>query len=177
MRRVLSLLSPLFIFPIVLSLASATSIQDGAVIVNSGSTNSPSFHIAIWSNGSAALGAGETEYHGPIDTTDPTVTIDKNGATLAPLLTARFFADLKRARNAHPLARTCVKSVSFGSRTFVLWHGWTSPDLSCPVPPSVSGLAADVKEIVRDQQAQLPLHNRSALIKVETVPTPSSTGT
>jgi hypothetical protein len=42
----------------------------------------------------------------------------------------------------------CMKSASFGTRTFVRWHRWQSADLSCPVTgPANRTLASDLDAI------------------------------
>ncbi|MDQ2681862.1 MAG: hypothetical protein M3Y21_12730, partial [Candidatus Eremiobacteraeota bacterium] len=60
-----------------------------------------------------------------------------------------FFTDVKAARDEHAMGHPCMKSASFGTRTNVSWHGWTSPDLSCPTTtPALSALAQDVRSII-----------------------------
>ena len=100
-----------------------TFTRDGAVIRNSGSTNFLGYTVKVWSDGQvwasaagrdgAAIGRARTGRAG----TD---------------LVKRFFADVQAARDGHATGAPCMKSASFGSTTTVLWHGWISPDISCP---------------------------------------------
>jgi hypothetical protein len=104
------------------------------VLENSGSTNSPGYRLSLWSDGSALLqrpgAAGAVAREVPAD------------------LALRFFQDVKAARAAAVPVGGCMKSMSFGSRTQVRWHGWNSPDLLCPQhDPSVLTLGADVRQI------------------------------
>jgi hypothetical protein len=111
----------------------AAAPMDGATIANSGSTNSPGYSLALWSDGTAKL-----TRPGVPDTTP----------TLPPDLVAKFFQDVRTARAANVPVGGCMKSVSFGSRTQVHWHGWNSPDLLCPQrDASVLTLGADVRQI------------------------------
>ncbi len=102
--------------------AGAATARDGAVIVDSGSTNTAGYRIEIWSDGAA------------------TVALHRRAAapgapqpfSVGADVTARFFADLKAAKAANMTGSPCMKSASFGTTTRVSWHGWTSPDLDCP---------------------------------------------
>ncbi len=102
--------------------AGAATARDGAVIVDSGSTNTAGYRIEIWSDGTA------------------TIAPHRRGAAPGPAqpfsvlggVTARFFADLKAAKAANVTGSPCMKSASFGTTTRATWHGWTSPDLDCP---------------------------------------------
>jgi len=91
--------------------------KDGAVILNTGSTNSIGYRIVIESNGSAEYVNGST----------------RAKAHVAPAVASKFFADM---RSAMPLSRVhveqCMKSASFGTMTFLWWRGQRSPDISCP---------------------------------------------
>jgi hypothetical protein len=102
-------------------------------IVNSGSTNTLGFTIAVATDGSATL----TMQHG-------TKAFHLADATLQ-----RFLADLDAARRITTAPGSgCMKSASFGSSTRIAWQGWTSPDLECPAPNAqISALAADVHAI------------------------------
>jgi len=71
----------------------------------------------------------------------------------------RFFTDVKSAREANAPAQFCMKSASFGTRTVVTWHGWTSPDLQCPPQEaSTAALAQDVRRIVAASGLAGPPH-------------------
>jgi hypothetical protein len=102
--------------------AGATPARDGAVIVDSGSTNTAGYRIEMWSDGSA------------------TIALHRRGVapgaaqpfSVGGAVTARLFADLQAAKVANVTGSPCMKSASFGSTTRVSWHGWTSPDLDCP---------------------------------------------
>ncbi len=110
----------------------AAPVRDGAILTNSGSTNIRGYQVAIWSDGAAALIDGGARR--PL-------------AGIAPALARQFFIDAKRTRAAGATGGSCTKSVSFGTRTTVAWHGWTSPDLSCPTTGAARALAADVAQI------------------------------
>lgn len=108
--------------------AAAAPSRDGASIVDSGSTNTSGYTIKVWSDGNAATSSKPFE--------------------ISPSLTARFFADLKAARDGHARAQLCMKSASFGTSTHVHWHGWTSPDLDCPPGDKLtSAILSDVNAI------------------------------
>ncbi len=68
--------------------------------------------------------------------------------TLRKSRTQKFFADLKAAE---PLSKlpvdTCVKSVSFGTSTFVSLDGEQSPDVSCPGNANAKQLFDDTNAI------------------------------
>ncbi|MHB8432400.1 MAG: hypothetical protein ACYC8W_04870 [Candidatus Tyrphobacter sp.] len=113
--------------------APADPRLDGAVIVNSGSTNTVGWRIAVRSNGVGTVSgaAGRRRFSVP------------SGLAL------KFLNDAQAARDAHAAGRPCMKSASFGTRLNVLWHGWTSPDLSCPVTfAPLTALSSDVSRIV-----------------------------
>ena len=68
--------------------------------------------------------------------------------TLSLATATKFFVDVKAARSNGQQLGHCMKSASFGTRTHVQWHGWTSPDLTCPpFTPQVGALAQDVSAI------------------------------
>ncbi|MFN2449789.1 MAG: hypothetical protein ABR508_08350 [Candidatus Baltobacteraceae bacterium] len=113
MRTCSTVLAGLFV-----AAAAAVSLAsggpDGAILVNSGSTNTPGYTIKVWSDGRAVAAAGMTR--APRD------------------VVARLFADLRAAKRAGSAneAKTCMKSASFGSSTVARYHGWSSDDLECP---------------------------------------------
>jgi hypothetical protein len=106
---------------------SFPSIQyNQATIVNSGSTNTSGFRIAVKRSGAAEYasiprGAGAHEK-------EP----ETAGREIPNDLASRLFADLEAAK---PLANLpaphCMKSRSFGTRLTVEFGGETTPDLSC----------------------------------------------
>ena len=119
-------------------IARANPASDGAVIVDSGSTNTTGYRITIHADGSA------------------TIVLQNRGVahgatkpfTVAGNVAAEFFANLKAARTANVSTLPCMKSASFGTTTRVLWHGWTSPDLDCPSDRGVlNALVASVNKI------------------------------
>lgn len=112
---------------------AATAPRDGATILNSGSTNTAGYKITLWSDGTATAQVGRGA--------PAPFTISKEAAE-------RFFADVKAARGNGAQLQHCMKSASFGTRTIVQWHGWSSPDLQCPpFTAEVSALAKDVSEV------------------------------
>jgi hypothetical protein len=119
-------------------LSAPSSSNDGASIVDSGSTNTGGYTMHVWSDGTAAV-----TFQDRTDTTP-----SPRSFTFSPSLAARFFADLKAARGGKAQAERCMKSASFGTSTHVYWHGWTSPDLDCPPSdPLTSAVLKDVNAI------------------------------
>jgi hypothetical protein len=103
--------------------------RDGAVITNSGSTNTAPFTIKVWSDASASASV-------------PTPV-----STIPVSLAQRFFADLRTARQSGTIEAHCMKSASFGTVTTVTWHGWHSADVSCANDPATQALHADTGAI------------------------------
>lgn len=91
--------------------------KGAAVILNTGSTNAMGYRIVVTQAGSAEYVWGSKRTTAHID----------------PSLASTFFADAQRGM---PLSRLryapCMKSASFGTETYVWWHGQRSPDLTCP---------------------------------------------
>lgn len=91
--------------------------KGAAVILNTGSTNSAGYRIVVQANGSAEYVQGST----------------RAVAHVAQAVVSKFFVDLQAAM---PLSRVhvvpCMKSVSFGSMTFLWWRGQRTQDISCP---------------------------------------------
>jgi len=116
------------------SLAAAAAIAaarpDGAVIHNTGSTNTLGYTIKVWSNGRVqAVQATRTG-----EVAGQTPQVGRIDAGLAQ----RFFADTRASRRAGTGGGAgCMKSASFGSSTTVTYHGWTSADLECPGNPAL----------------------------------------
>ncbi len=140
---------------------AAAPQRDGAVIVNSGSTNTAGYSITIWSDGSGLAqvqgGAGRP-------------------FTISNDLAARFFTDLKAARANGQQLQHCMKSVSFGTRTNVRWHGWLSPDFQCPpFTTPVAALAQDVSAIESAANIQAGPHLRRIRLpgEMRKIPTPT----
>ena len=149
--------------------AAATTI-DGAVIENSGSTNGAGWRMVIRSSGQATTQvlSRRGPQSGPASQPTPaTFTPD-------PALIEAFFRDVRAARDSNEPPATCMKSASFGSRTMVLWHGWSSGDLSCPGNTGAMGaLAQDVAALQNaGHVTALPLYRR-APIEIQGAPAPS----
>ena len=117
----------------------AAASPDTAVIVNSGSTNSYGYTIAVSSDGKGSVTMqerGGNAAGSPKSFTIPSATA------------ARFFRDLSAARKINAVTEPCMKSVSFGTSEHVKWQGWTSPDLTCPPKgPEGNALVSDVAAI------------------------------
>jgi hypothetical protein len=103
--------------------AAAAGGRDGAVIVNSGSTNTAGYKIDVWSDGSASV---------TLQNRMGVAQSSPKPFTVTAALAKNFLGTLKAARDGHATGSPCMKSASFGSTTRVTWHGWTSPDLECP---------------------------------------------
>lgn len=131
--------------------AGASSSPDGAVIVDSGSTNTLGYKIQIWSNAKATV-----------------VTQNRLGTTQAAVkpftvpssVATRFFADLQAARKGHAKGVPCMKSASFGTTTRVTWHGWMSPDLDCPPGDALTAALVHDVGVIRKASGidSMPLH-------------------
>ena len=114
--------------------------QDAATIANSGSTNTAGFTITVRADGSAVYGVRPSRM---------VSAVMKTGRV--PASVARnFLSDLKVAKNRAPVVNIrCMKSASFGYSETVSYHGWTSPDLTCPpFGGPIATLRADVAAIV-----------------------------
>ena len=127
-----------------LMLIAAQAQRDGATIRNSGSTNTAPYAITLWSDGTASVSVQ--------DGAPRTVIIPRE-------VSERFFTDVKAARDENAPPQHCMKSASFGTRTTVAWHGWTSPDLQCPpLGANIGALASDVRAIQGVAGLVGPLH-------------------
>ncbi len=135
--------------------------DDGASIVNSGSTNAQGYHIDVSSAGRARIARNANRWQ----------RIDAR-------LARKFFADLKAARAAGAPGAPCKKSASLRTRTMVVWHAWTSRDLECPVSGALLALKADVQAITsalavqarRRPPGRVPVNGSKILIPL--TPTP-----
>ena len=115
--------------------------QDGASIVDSGSTNVRAFKVDLWSTGRTRIATAGAVRWAQIDSE----------------LTRKFFSDVKAARDVNAQGQPCMKSASFGTRRTVLWHRWTSPDLQCPLEGRGAALKADVDAVVKQLNISPPL--------------------
>lgn len=127
-----------------------------AAIVDSGSTNTSGYRIDVSSDGAGTLTMRPRQ--GMQGSTQP------KGFRLSSTLTARFFSDLKAARDSNVTGAPCMKSASFGTTTHVEWSGWKSPDLDCPSRNALlSAVIADVNAIRQASGVgELPGINRGA---------------
>jgi len=145
-----------------LASAAAAATVDGAVVENSGSTNGAGWRMVIRSSGQATTQVLSRSQAAP------------SPFTPDPALVETFFRDVRAARDSNTPPATCMKSASFGSRTMVLWHGWSSGDLSCPGNTGAMGaLAQDVAALQSaGHVTALPLYRRSP-IEIRGTPSPS----
>jgi hypothetical protein len=97
-----------------------------ATIVNTGSTNTSGFRIAVHRSGAA-------EYVSiPRGANAQSTAPEKATRDIPADLAARLFTDLESAKPLAALpAPHCFKSASFGYRLTVEFDGETTPDLSC----------------------------------------------
>ncbi len=117
----------------------ASTAQQTAVIVNSGSTNSVGYKITVTSDGTASA---------VLQNRDGSSVGTQKSFHVATDTAARLFADLAAARKNKMTTVHCMKSASFGSSTHVTWEGWVSPDLDCPPTDSYTdALVKDVENI------------------------------
>jgi hypothetical protein len=137
----------------------AQNERDGAVIHNSGSTNTRGYAIKVWSDGSAQLEMN--------DQSSRPVTLESD-------VTVRFFDDLRSARANPGTPQHCMKSASFGTTTTVAWHDYTSVDLQCPpLTPAVAALASDVRAIAASANADTHVHRLPLPGGMRMIPSPS----
>lgn len=104
--------------------AAAAPRRDGAVIRNTGSTNTAAYTVKVWSDGSA---------WGVVSNRAGTASSAPVTARLPMDIVKKFFADARANKAEGRITRGgCMKSASFGTSTYVLYHGWKSGDLQCP---------------------------------------------
>jgi hypothetical protein len=116
--------------------------RDGAMIQNTGSTNAAGYTIKVWSDGSAWATLSD---RGGAPSGQPFT------ATISTDLAQKFLRDAQVARKTVAVVTRCMKSASFGTSTFVHYHGWTSPDLECPGGGNAqAAVTADAHEIAGD---------------------------
>jgi len=114
-----------------------------ALIVSSGSTNSPGFRIVVERSGSAI--------YTPVPRKSDTQAKSRS-LKLPAALVKRLYSDLDAGK---PLAELrgghCMKSASFGSSLTIEFEGDKTPDLSCPDQgnPRLQALIQDASEIVK----------------------------
>jgi hypothetical protein len=120
---------------------SFPSIQyNQATIVNSGSTNTSGFRIAVKRSGAAEY---TTVPRGAYARNEEP---EKSGREIPKDMAQRLFADLEAAKPLSSLpAPHCMKSKSFSSRLTIEFGGETTPDLSCG-----DGGNEHLRNIIRD---------------------------
>jgi len=120
--------------PSVLPPAGGMVMTTTVQIVNSGSTNSIGYRVLIGSGGEASFVSGDGSGH----------------ATLPSDLFGRLQQDISSAKplSGLPAASSCMKSVSFGTSTFVALGGDHSPDLTCPANDAAKNLKSDVDAVI-----------------------------
>lgn len=127
---------------------------DGAAIVNSGSTNMLGWRILIRANGRGVVMPSSRRFR-----------VERSVAL-------RFLEDARDGKSSQITGIPCMKTVSFGTRLNVLYHGWRSPDLSCPATSDLQkALAQDVQTIVAVAQPPSGLHRIHVPLEPRRVPT------
>jgi len=116
------------------------------VISNSGSTNTAGFTIVIHPDFSADVTMGGSVRHAEV------------GAAQAKWLRAKLAAAMPLAAL---VARPCMKSASFGTRTRLTYEGETTPDVSCPGDAAVTELARTVAVIETRLDVRTVLRRRA----------------
>ena len=135
-----------------LLVAGVCFAEDSAVIIDSGSTNTSAYRIAVERSGKAAYTriprkAGRAPDAQPL----------KKSARIHAALVARFYADLEAARPFSALPRRgCLKSASFGTTLTIMFGDETTPDLSCGSNGNakVQALIDDVRAITKSFEPQ-----------------------
>jgi hypothetical protein len=136
----------------ILMAAAIAFAQDNAVIIDSGSTNTAAYRIAVERSGKTAYSqiprkAGRSPDARPI----------RKNADVGGALVARFYADLEAARPFSSLPRRgCMKSASFGTTLTVTFGDETTPDLSCGSNGNskMEALIDDVRAITKTFESQ-----------------------
>ena len=122
--------------------------EDTVTIENSGSTNTTGYQITVSSGGSASYLETNTRSTSPENLLTPRIQ------ALSKTITTKLFTDLAAAG---PLAslpiRHTMQSVSFGTSTFVTYHGQRSPDLTAPASPQAMALREDVIAVAQSLHA------------------------
>ncbi len=123
-----------------LTIAAAPCRLDGGRIIDTGSTNAPGFTIAVRSDGTgwwrptARMGANPTAPH---------------TFTIAQGVARRFLAAMNDGRTDGVRGVPCMKSASFGHSVFAIWHGWRSPDITCPLDSAEArSIAASIHAVI-----------------------------
>ena len=125
----------------VLTPVVAAALRDGAIVTNSGSTNTPGYIMKIRSDGS-----------GSVVPTRNTQDVAPRRFTVPAALTQSLLSHARAVKLANQSApntmAACMKSASFGYTLNVAYHGWRSADLTCPGGgPEAEALLRDVRAI------------------------------
>lgn len=136
-------------------------VEDAVLIENTGSTNTKGYSITVGSSGNASYRVVSGREDAPVSLPRPRMQV------LPKEVTTRLFADLVAAGPMASLpVRHAMRSVSFGTETYVTYKGQRSPDLSFPSSPLGQAVRDDVMTITRALRAsnemRFPL-NRPAL--------------
>lgn len=116
------------------------------VITDTGSTNRPGLSISIGTRGHAVIESRRGA---------------KVRLRIESELQHRFMEHVEAAAPLNELkVNHCMKSVSFGSSTFITYQGSRSPDLSCPnqQDPHAAALQKDLDEIMEKAHRLMPSH-------------------
>jgi len=114
---------------------------DEAVIVNSGSTNSPGFRIVVERSGKAVYSPSPRRSAEGLS-----VQAKHRSRKITHDLARRFYSDLDAAAPLADLPKpACMKSASFGTTLTVELAAQKSPDLSCG-----DGGNAKLKALIQD---------------------------
>ena len=104
-----------------------------AVIMDTGSTNSPGYRIVAQRSGALEYIIGGV----------------RNTMHADPAATAQLFATLSAGQPLSQLASAhCMKSASFGTSLYAYWNHERSPDLTCPGDARSKAVAAGVSRFV-----------------------------
>ena len=123
-----------------LTLAAAPCRLDGARIFDTGSTNAPGYTIAVRSDGT---GWWRSTTRGSQNLTTA------HTFTIAQGIARRFLAAMSAGRANGVRGVPCMKSASFGHSVFALWHGWRSPDITCPLDGALAQrIAASIHAVI-----------------------------
>ena len=137
---------------------SFPSVQyNQATIVNSGSTNTAGFRIAVKRSGAAeyiTIPRGANARPAEPEKAEPEKPEpEKSGREISKDLASRLFSDLEAAKPLGGLpAPRCLKSKSFGSRLTIEFGGESTPDLSCG-----DGGNEHLRAIIRDVSEMVSL--------------------
>jgi len=134
------------------ALAAAPCRLDGARILDTGSTNVPGFTIAVRSDGTGwwrpSMRMGKPE-------------AAKHTFTIAEGIARRFLAAMERGRAQGVRGVPCMKSASFGHSVFAIWHGWRSPDITCPLDTATARrIATSIHAVIAASGMPAPIVGR-----------------